>query len=165
MDFLLTNGYYSKNGTQSSALTNILGANGAGVQFVDVTFYPCRKESLLTQLQTMVTYIHENVDPSLRDDTVDDTPIDQNPFNTSLSFTDWRHGNVDKKDGYEMIWLMVQDDKYYNEECSWTDFTFAENCAYVQEFVDALNSTGRVGGIGTTADDWTKVMGDKKACH
>lgn len=62
-----------------------------------------------------------------------------------------------------MIWLMVQNDIHY-PSCNWTVFTPEENCAYVQTFIQALNDTKRVGGIFTTADDWTSIMGNKTAC-
>ena len=66
----------------------------------------------------MVDYIHKNIDPSLQDTTPSDAPPDQDVFDTSLSFTDWRSKNVEKQNGYEMVWLMIQED-VYSETCKW----------------------------------------------
>ena len=43
MNFVMANGYLSGVGNATSVIGNIEGANGAGLSYVDVTFYPCRQ--------------------------------------------------------------------------------------------------------------------------
>ena len=112
----------------------------------------------------MVNYIHQNIDPSLRDDSTSDETIIQDPYNDTLSFTDWRGNNVHRTDGYDMIWMLVQNDIFF-ADCNWTIYTPEENCAYVGSYVQALNDTKRIGGIFTTVQEWTAIMGNQTACQ
>jgi len=55
--FVIPRGYQSKEGNWWPSVQNIRNARAAGMEFVDVYFFPCREWNVRDQLNSMVNYL------------------------------------------------------------------------------------------------------------
>ena len=63
---------------------------------------------------------------------------------------------------YGMIWLDIETNP--STGCSWSSFSAASNCQYVNELVTAIKGHGKVPGIYSSYYMWEGIMGAPGNC-
>ena len=62
-----------------------------------------------------------------------------------------------------MIWVDFETNP--STGCSWADFSYAQNCEYLQELITAISANGRKPGIYASHYMWVQIFGSASACQ